>query len=362
MVIALPAAAAGLHGYSYISAVRVESWLAGDLLAAEVPVIDGELSGDRSLQVPEEITLSVPVEVDGRRWDPLAETDPLAPYGQQLRISIGLQAGRDFVWVPRSPMLITDAQRDGDTVTVTAASLLQLVAEARLVTPLQPAGGDTFKSLARRLVEPAIPVVFDGDLIDRAVPVASLQWDEDRIGALYELAAAWPADLRMHADGYLLFEPFATPDAVALDARGDTVRLVAGTTRDGAINAVVARGTDETTGEQYQGVAYDLDSSSPTRYGGPFNPLPVPLFYASPLLTSNAQCAAAAATILSRRRRASARSMTQDIPPWPPLELGDLILVEDSRGTETRVTIESLRLPLVAGGGPMTLGLAVPGE
>jgi len=345
---------------SVVQACRVESWRGGQLLASEIPVISGTLLGDRSLQVPEQVSLTVPVEADGVRWDPLAEDDPLACYGQQLRISVGLMVRRKMYWVPRAPMVVTGTQRDGDTVTVTAASLLHLVAEARLVTPLQPKAGDTLKKLARRLVEPGLPVRFDDDLVDRAVPTSTLQWDDDRIGALYELAAAWPAELSVHRDGYLLFTPPAQPsDVWSADVREDMVRVTAAQARDGGVNCVVARGT-AADGTQVQGVAYDTASTSPTRYMGPFSPYPVPLFFDSPLLTTTAQCQAAARTVLARRRRAVARSVTQDMKPWPGHELGDLVLARDDRVGDLVVTIETMTMPLTPDGGPMSLGLAVP--
>jgi hypothetical protein len=344
-----------------IESCRVESWRGGKLLASSVPVVSGTLTGDRSLTVPEQVTLTVPVEVDGVRWDPLEEDDPLACYGQQLRIAVGLVVRRKLYWMPRAPVVITGTQRDGDTITVTASSLLHLVSEARLVTPLQPKAGDTLKKLARRLVEPGLPVRFDDALVDRAVPTSSLQWDDDRIGALYELAGAWPAELSVHRDGYLLFSPPVTYDLDdwEADVREDVVRVTAAQTRDGGVNCVVARGT-AADGTQVQGVAYDTVSTSPTRYMGPFSPYPVPQFFDSPLLTTTAQCQAAARTIMAKRRRAVARSVTQDMKPWPGHELGDLVLARDDRVGDLVVSIEAMTMPLTAGDGAMSLALAVP--
>jgi hypothetical protein len=344
-------------------ACRVQAWRDGRLLAASVPVASGQLTGDRSLAVPEEVRLTVPTSVDGFRWDPLREDDPLAPYGSRLRVAVGVQlANRKYEWLRRGEFLVTDVVRDGDSVNVTAPSILQLVAEARLVTPLQPKSGDTLKRLARRLVEPGLPVKFDDALVDRAVPVSSLQWDDDRLGALQELAAAWPARLRMHRDGYLLFEPDTDPDPTdyVADSQGAIDRTTAATGRDGGVNCVVARGT-AADGTQVQGVAYDTVSASPTRYRGPFSPYPVPQFFDSPLLTTVAQCQAAATTIMRKRRRAVARAITQDMTPAPMLELGDVIRTFDDRlGGPAQLSIETMVLPLTAGDGAMTLGLAVP--
>lgn len=344
-----------------ITGCRVESWRGGDLLAAEIPVISGTYEGDRSQALPDRVELTVPVEAAGVRYDPLYEDDPLAPYGQRLRVSIGLQVHRKFVWIPRGEFLVTSTTRDDDTVTVEAVSLLQLVAEARLIAPLQPATGDTFKRLVRRLVEPALPVVFDSGLVDRAVPVANTQFEDSRLDALYELATAWPAQLRVHPDGYLLVEPVPTPTADDWidDARDAISRVTATTSRDGAINVVVVTSSDETTDEPYQGLAYDTDEASPTRWGGPFNPLPVPLYYDSPLLTSDAECRKAAASLLVRRKRTTTRSITQDMSPAPYLELGDVVRTRDDRAGSVSGTIETIKLPLTPDAGAMTLTLAV---
>src|SRR5262249_13853600 len=160
--------------------------------------------------------------------------------------------------------------------------MLKLIDEARFLAPFQPTS--TFTDTAQSLVEPAITVVFDPALTDRSAPI-SMQWDEDRLGALMELLDAWPAEAEMTPDGYLSVH---TPTGYATGtpgwefsddpATGTVSKWQGSTSRDGAFNVVVARG-DDATGAQIQGVVYDTDPTSATYYGGTFSPLPVPFMY-----------------------------------------------------------------------------------
>jgi hypothetical protein len=345
---------------SFVMEVRAESWRDGELLADDIPVADGGEDLDRSLNVPERVTLTVPREVRGVDWDPGADPDhPLASFGQQLHISYGVDIGGGFEWLQRGWFLITDSAADGDTVTVTAQGLLTLVDEARFVSPFQPASGDTLVSTVRALVEPALTVQFGDALVDRAVPLA-MQWDEDRLGALNEVVDAWPADTRVTEDGILLVDELDDTGSPVLELTdgvgGTVVRWQGATTRDGAFNVVVAQG-ENTDGNQLRGTAYDL--TSPYRIDGPFSPLPVPYFYSSPLLTTVAQCRKAAQTTLARLRRTASRRLNVTMVPHPGLQLGDVVSVTGAGLTAALCMIEALSLPYMPG--TMTLTLRVLG-
>lgn len=345
---------------SFIMEVRASVWRGGELLADDVPVADGSETRDRSLLVPERVTLTVPRRDRGIDWDPGSDPDhPLAAFGQQLHISYGIDIGRDeFEWIDRGWFLITDAQADGDTVTVTAEGLLTLISEARFVAPFQPAAGDTLVSTVRALVEPALTVVFDDSLVDRDVPLG-MQWDEDRLGALKEVRDAWPADARVHEDGYLLIEPVTDVGASVLsltDGVGGTVMRWQGrSTRDSAFNAVVAQGEDA-DGNQLRGTAYD--QTSPYRIGGPFSPLPVPHFYSSPLLKTVTQCRNAAASTLTRLRRTADRRLEVSMVPHPGLQLGDTVTATSRDLNGALATVEALTLPYKPG--TMSASVRVP--
>lgn len=344
---------------SYVQHVRVESWLGDVLLADDVPVAAGSEEGDLGLRVPERVSLSVPLLDRGVSYDPTEPDSPLAAWGQQLKVSIGveLQAGT-IEWLQRGMFLITRSDPAGDTVMVEAVGLLQLVDEARLVNPYQPTG--TLVSTLRGLVEPALTVVVDAGLTDRAVPTA-MNWDEDRLGGVFELLDAWPADAEVTAEGFLSVTPAAAGAPVldlTDDAGGTVVRWQGQASRDGGYSVVVARGL-AADGAQVQGTAFDRDPNSPLRFGGAFNPLPVPYFYFSPLLTTGAQCRAAAATILARLRRNAARKLSATIVPHPGLRARDVLSVTGAGLVDQPCTIDAYRLPLTADAGAQSLTLRV---
>ncbi|MFF9238377.1 DUF5047 domain-containing protein [Streptomyces sp. NPDC014776] len=327
--------------------IRAESWLGGVLLADDIPVADGSESRDRSLAIPEQITLSVPRTDGGTSWEPIDPGHPLAAYGQMLRVDYGVDLPGHTEWINRGWFLITGSETDGETVSVTASGLLQLIQEAEMVAPFQPSSTDTLVSVVRALVEPALTVSIDSQLTDRTVPL-SIQWDTDRLGALTEVLNAWPADAHVTPDGYLSVEPLGdgtTPVLSLTDGVGGTVvRWQASASRDGGYNTVVAQGEDG-FGNQIQGVVYDQEPGSPLRYGGTFSPLPVPYKFSSPLLTTITQCRDAAATTLKRLRRTAGRKFTVTLVPHPGLMTGDVVSVTGAGLKNTLCVIESMSLP-----------------
>jgi hypothetical protein len=344
---------------SYTMDIRAESWLGGLLLADSIPISDGGENRDRSLAVPEQITLTVPRRDGGFDWDPGTDpAHPLAAYGQMLRIDYGVDVGGHMEWINRGWFLITESSTDGDTVSVSCQGLLTLIAEANLISPFQPSSSDTLVSVIRALVEPALTVSFDGTLVDRAVPLG-MQWDSDRLGAVTEVLTAWGAAERVTEDGYLLIEPVSDAGASVLSISDDpetgtVVRWQGATTRDGAFNVVVAQGEDA-SGNQIQGVAYDSDGTSPYQYGGSFNPLPVPFPYQSSLLTTVAQCRTTAAAQLKLLRRQAFRKLQVTMVPHPGLVTGDIVSVTGAGLTSARCAIESLSLPYSPGEQSLTV-------
>lgn len=356
-MITLTATATDVLTRSHRLFLAVESWRGGVLLADSVPVADASEEGDRTGRVPERVTLSVPRIDRGVSWSPTTADHPLAANGQQLRVKIGIGVqGGDVEWFQRGVFLITESEAAGDVVNVTAQGLLTLIDEARLIQPFQPTG--TLVSTVRGLVEPALTAVVSSSLTDRSVPTAGINWDEDRLGALLELLDAWPATAYVDPAGYLQVVPVTqsvVPVLSLTDGAGGTVREVTGTsTRKDAVNVVIARGAGS-DGAQIQGVAYDF-SGGPTTYGGPFNPLPVPHFFFSPLLTTLEQCTAAAESIMARLRRNAGRQFRVDLVPNPALQGGDVVSLTSAALDLDALpcTIERFTLPYLPGS-PMQL-------
>lgn len=338
-----------------IRSCAVESWRAGTLLADDVPIVNGTEEGDRSNRVPHLVTLTVPRTAGGVRWDPGRDEDhPLASNGQQLHVNLGVgTAAGSKEYFQRGVFLIVDTQPDGETVTVTCKNLLALVDEARLASPFQPSG--TLGSTLRGLIEPGMTVDLTDAPTDRSVPTSGINWDEDRLGAVLELLDAWAADATVTEGGQLqVSSALAAVSSVATltdGAGGTVVRANGSSSRDGGFNVVVARGT-ASDGGQLLGTAYDTVSNR--AYGGTWSPYPVPYFYASPLLTTTAQCTDAARTILARLLRTAGASYTVSMRPDPTLELGDGVTLVTDAFTGL-CTIEASTLPYVGGSGAQTL-------
>lgn len=334
---------------SYRPSLFVSSWRDGVLLAEDVPVEDGAEEGDRSGRVPERVTFTVPRRDRGQDWSPDENEDhPLAANGQRLHVTLGVE-GEAFA---RGRYVIMSTRPNGDVVDVECVGLLRLVDEARLISPYQPTG--TMTSTLRGLVEPALSIIVDPALVDRAVPTG-INMDEDRLGAVLELLDAWSADAYVTPDGYLSVVPATqslTPVFTLSSSTGTVISAVGSSTREGAYNAVVARGT-ASDGGQVQGVAYDLTATGPKRYGGPFNPLPVPYYFSSPLLTTVAECGTAAATVLARLQRRAGHELLVTMVPDPRIQLGDVGSVDG-----TVCSVEALTLPYLPGE-PMTMRVRV---
>lgn len=352
--------ATGVLTGSWIMHTRIESWRGEELLAVDVPVVSGTLTIDSGSNVPERVVFTVPRVDIGFSWDPTHEVDhPLAPYGQQIRVLIGVELGQDLIeWMQLGWFLLASTRVDGDTVEVEALGLLHIIAEARLTSPFQPTG--TFLSTLRDLIEPALTADVTG-LVNRNIPNIPA-WEEDRLGGLSELLDSWPAVAYMTPEGLLAVVPDTDSALSVMDLtdgdNGTVVKWSGDTTRDDVYNMVVARG-QKSDGTVVQGIARDEDPLSPSRYGGPFNQFPVPFFYFSPLLSTVAQCQAAAQTVLKRKKKQAAKRLQAEVVPNPSLQVRDRVTVTGAGLTEQACIIDSLQLPLTPTSGSMMLGLRV---
>lgn len=329
--------------------LSVESWYNDELVDEAVPASVAREEVDRGSNVPERLTLTVPRLARGVSYVPTEIDSPLAANGQLLRVSVGIGiSGDQFEMLQRGWYVITNSRPNGDAIEVEAAGLLYKIQEARLVNPLQPSG--TFKSTIQNLVEPALTVQFDDALTDRAVP-SSVNYDDDRLGALNATLAAWPATAEVTAEGYLYVTTADDATEVSLELStgvgGTVIEKSSTSTRDGIYNAVVAQGT-ASDGGLVRGVAYD--QNGPKRSGGPFNELPVPLFFDSPLITTQAQANAAAASRLLTLKRQTGVFYDVRMVPHPALQTGDRVSLDGVEGI-----VEQLALPLTAQGGEQTL-------
>lgn len=340
----------------WVMHTRIESRLAGVTLASSVPVSSGSLTVDTTQRIPERVELTVPREADGVLWDPRDVADhPLAPWGQRLivRVGVELTGPDDIEWLTVGQYLVYSAEVDGDDVQVEAWGLLQLLAEARLLQPITSTA--RYRSTLSRLVGGAMTIEWDEALGDPEI--AAQTWEEDRLQGILDVLDSWPADAVVTPVGRLSVVTAADSTSPVLDLddtdEGTVVRVASGVSREDAVNMAIARGDFGVSG-----VAYEMSTSSPLRYGGPFNPLPVPDVFDSTLLTTEGACQRTAAARLRRRRKARP-SITAETMPHPGLQVRDAVRVttSDGRLTGARHIVDALRMPLTPDGGTQQLTL-----
>lgn len=328
---------------------KVTSWLGAALLAEDVPISSGRVVWNASAKVPDSLTIVVPRYSAGRDWMPTTATSPLARYGQQLDVTV-MVAGVD---VRLGRFQIIDWDYDEATITVKGAGLLQIAADSRLLDPTSPRDDATLKSEFVRLLPEQMAVQFDPALVNRSCPV-SMSWDEERIDALYDIVAAWPAVIRMDSWGQVLVKPpveASTPELTLTDGvNGTVVSVPRSDTRDGVYNIVKA----SSSADGVEASATAAQTSGPMAVQT-YNP--VPRFFSSPLLTTEAECIATAQALLATSmRRSSVLNVT--MAPDPRIELDDSVEVLREGFRDWGVVL-GVDMPLTVRDGEMRVDVGV---
>lgn len=354
---------ADVVGSSHNVGIRASIWR-GSLLAMNLPVVDGSLDEDGTKSVPETLSLTIAfMDGDGVRYANTGrgQNTVIGSDGHRVHLVYTIDRGDGVVLAcPLGWYLIQSWQDNGDgTLTLDCVGLLQIIKDYGLLTPTAPPAGATLKSEVLRLIEGFLPVAFTGT--DRAAPV-TFAWTQDRLGAIEDIATAGPYDLRVDASAVLDVTDSASvwaADLVLTEGVGGTIMPGTGKSgsRDGVVNAWVVQGaqTDDPSQTPYLGIAKDDNLDSPTNVWA-FGP--VVGYYASPLMITAAQCAAAAATLLAKSL-ASASNIPVTCLPDPRITFGTRIELHRADGTVTKTVVVDLTLPLTASGGPMSLTLGV---
>lgn len=342
--------------------VRVSSWLGTSLLAESMPVNDASFSESDGQEIPEAIHLTVPALDRGVSWDPGEDPrHPLADFGQRLSVIVDVLTPRHSSWaIPLGSFQIGSwaLSDDGSTVDVTALGLLKVVDEDAFPSPEQPRPGGTFISEFRRLMSGGIPLSIDAALVDRACP-GSFSWDEDRLGALIELAKAWPARIMTGADGTITVCPplgvVPVPVLTLTDGvRGVLMSAPRSSSRDGRYSAVSARSSADTS------TSTPIAGEYATRTG----PYAVRTYgtvrkrFASPLLGTADACVATARTLTEDSQR-QARIITVTLPPDPRIQRGDALALI-WKGTLYTGWVQDVTLPLTISAERMSLKVGCP--
>jgi hypothetical protein len=270
----------------------------------QVSVVGGSvtIAGDADLRSSLDLT------VDGTRAWPRFAADPLAPYGNEVYVEVGVVHSSAVEWVGlgyhRIRTISQDDVPDGP-IRIEGEDRMAALRDARLLTPRQFAPGTTLGSVMSTLVNevyPAAAIEWD-DTTESATLTRRVEVEESRHGFLRELVEAhgkiWYWDHR----GVLVIKDLPDPTRpvyeISSGRRGVLVSMRRHLTRDGTYNAVVASGEGASTQAPVSATAINANPASPTYFYGPFGQ--VPRFFSSALLATSAQAAQAAQTLLLRQ-------------------------------------------------------------
>jgi hypothetical protein len=319
----------------------------------EIPILAGDITASASANI--RATLSI---TTSEGW-PRDAADLLAPYGNEIFVERGIEFGDgQSEWIGLGYYRINNPEQDqtpNGPVEISASDRMAGIIDARFLSPRQ------FPSSASRgqVVETLIKEVYPSALIDWDDPVVrdaplgrTIVAERDRYQTLHDLVTSLGKLGYFDHNGVFVVRSGATvtgePDwTIDAGRDGVLIKMSRAITRDGIYNVVVASGEATDTAPPSWAAVADLSATSPTRYGGPFGP--VPRFYTSPFITTTAQ-ARSAASVLLRKSLGLPYQVGLEAVPNPALEPDDVIKVRYPAGplslrSEVHI-IDSVTIPL----------------
>lgn len=344
---------------SHVLAVRAELLVDG-AVRGELQVDDGTVTLDQTSASRGrcEVTLT-----DVANLVPTTPADPLAPYGNEIRLSRGVDFGDDgaeLVPLGVFRLEVVDVADSGPDLTLRVSALDRSarMSDARFEEPHQVAAGTDVADAILACLRAAWPAVPVGTWPATTSNAPTLVGEEggDRWDFCLKLAESIGHELYFDGDGALTLVPSSVLSSGAAEfdlAEGaDGLLISAGRkwSRQGAFNRVIATSSNAAAdAAPARGVATDDNPNSPTYYFGSFGR--VPRFYSSPMLATDAQ-AQDAATAMLARELGTTQSVNFGAVVLPHLEPGDVVRIKRARvglAVEDHV-VDSLTIPLSATG------------
>lgn len=274
MLPSTPAYREALRGpHRRVSYIQAED-IFGNVRERDVPLSSGAVLAN----LVNRVTRSATFTLDGR-WYPSAPDDPFSPYSAVVRIRSGIAYGDGSeetfpIFTGRVYEARKDAagnahfRADDLAADVVADRFEQPQVSSRALTA-------THWSEIRRLIRETLPDAQFGALTVPDSRVPSLVWDEDRGQALDDLAEALGGRWFATGDGTFVVRPFdyapGTVVSEILDGpRGLLSEADVTVTRDGSANSVVVVAERLDGTDPVRAVQRDVQTASPTRFGGPF--------------------------------------------------------------------------------------------
>ncbi len=346
MLPSTPAYREALRGpHRRVAYVQVED-IFGNVRERDVPVSAGSVSANLVNRVTRSATFSLdPI------WYPDLPTDTFSPYSAVVRIRAGIAYGDNSEETfPVFTGRVYDAVLDENGVaTFRADDLAADVVAFRFEQPQASTRNSfvTHWSEIQRLIREALPAAQFGPLPVEDQRLPQLVWDEDRGQAIDDMAEALGCRWLALGDGTFVLRPFdyAIGSVVSeiLDGpRGLMSRASITRTRDGSANSVVVVAERLDGTNPIRVVQRDVQTASPTRFGGPFGRVVQVIKMQTPLSQPEART-------LARTQLAASVALTEQwgatVVPDHSLEPGDTVRYR-YRGRMADQMIDGMTYPL----------------
>jgi hypothetical protein len=281
--------------------------------------------------------------------------DLLAPYGNRLRITRGIQfadGNRDYSWIIFTGRIQQPILNPSGTVSVPASDRALDVADAGFTAPTSSQPGSTVSAEFVRLISDALPDAVFGasDIFDQTVPL--LTWDSDRAGALEEMSTTVGAFWYALADGSFVQRRYAwtvagAPVVTLRDGIGGLLQASPSRDRESVWNSigVSAERADGTT--PVYALAEDLNPESATYVLGPFGRRHKRIRLQTPQTQGSAQTAA---NDYLRRSVGLFQTFRWTQTVDAAMELGDVVAIEAYDRLPVVQVVSGFAIPLTPGG------------
>jgi uncharacterized protein DUF5047 len=285
---------------------------------------------------------------------PAAPGDLLQPYGNRLRVTLGLKFadGSRYAWVVftgriQRPLLTPDGR-----VLVPAADRANEVVEAGFVVPENSQVGNTVDAEFIRLVSDALgDAVFGAsDTFFETVP--QLTWSFDRAAAIDEFATSVGAFWYALADGSFVMRRYpwtvaGSPVVTLSDGQDGVILASPSRDRSDVYNSITVTGERADGTAPVYALAEDNNPLSPTYVDGPFGRRHRSISLRTPQTQGTAQTAANA---WLRRSVALQEAWSWSQPPDASLELGDVVTLNAYDRSGIIQVVSGFSISLEAGG------------
>jgi hypothetical protein len=304
-------------------------------------------------------TLDLTLADDGG-WIPTAAGDPLAPYGNEIKVYRGVHFGEGDEELVSLGVFRIDEIEAADTgeLRLTGSDRAAAVIDNPFQEPYRVRRGsritpqDNDPGVIRQIVEEAIgPVEFQFIQTDVTTPALVAEEGEDRWEFVSGLAQVLKAELYFNSDGVLVLRPIPDPsfEPVAELVEGEGGVLLEASkrwSRTDAFNVVIVTAESSDVNPPIRAIAKDVGPDSPTRWDGPFGQ--VVRFFSNQFVTTQTQAEDTAEGILLAEL-----GVTQQIDFGavvnPTLRASDVVLIRRAQlGVSEAHIIDSLTIPLDA--------------